>query len=138
VGERVILDASLLIDGERDRLDVSAAVDEDDDAVVPAIAVAEFLVGVRLAVTEGQRYERQAFLDGVLAAASVVDYTREVAERHAELLAHVRRAGTTRGAHDLIVAATAVATKRTVVTTDDRARFGELPGVAVRVVPRIV
>jgi tRNA(fMet)-specific endonuclease VapC len=41
----------------------------------------------------------------------------------------VRRAGRPRGAHDLIIAATAAAAGRTVVTADRRA-FDGLPGVA--------
>ena len=53
-------------------------------------------------------------------------------EVHAELLAHVRRSGTPRGAHHLMIAATARASDRTLVTTDGRARFDELPGVQVR------
>jgi tRNA(fMet)-specific endonuclease VapC len=42
----------------------------------------------------------------------------------------VHRSGRKRGAHDLIIAATAVATNRTVLTGDRKAQFGELPGVA--------
>jgi tRNA(fMet)-specific endonuclease VapC len=43
----------------------------------------------------------------------------------------VRRAGRPRGAHDLIIAATAVATGRIVVTADGDG-FADLPGVSVR------
>ena len=45
------------------------------------------------------------------------------------MLAHVHRSGTKRGAHDLIIAATASATKRIVVTTGRGANFQDLPGV---------
>ena len=48
---------------------------------------------------------------------------------HGRLLAHVRRAGAPRGAHDLIVAAHAVEDSRTVLSMDAQARFGDLPGV---------
>jgi tRNA(fMet)-specific endonuclease VapC len=75
---------------------------------------------------------QRAFLDEVLAAVPVEDYGQTVAEHHAELLAHTQRHGKPRGAHDLIIAATARATGRTLVTTDKHARFEELPGVAVR------
>jgi tRNA(fMet)-specific endonuclease VapC len=50
---------------------------------------------------------------------------------HATLLAHVRRSGRPRGAHDLIIAATAAARDRLVVSTDTTA-FADLPGVRVR------
>ncbi|WP_419551770.1 type II toxin-antitoxin system VapC family toxin [Candidatus Poriferisodalis sp.] len=54
----------------------------------------------------------------------------EVAVVHAELLAEAQRAGRARGAHDLIIAATARATNRTVVTADPK-RFEGLSGVSV-------
>ena len=38
------------------------------------------------------------------------------------------------GAHDLIIAATARATDRMVLTADERASFGELPDVEVRLI----
>jgi len=69
-----------------------------------------------------------SFVDTVLATILVEEYTVDVARAHARLLAHVRRAGQPRGAHDLIVAATA----RTMVTYGKRARFDGLPGVRVR------
>jgi len=47
----------------------------------------------------------------------------------------VRRAGTPRGAHDLVVAAAAAATGRTVVTSDATG-FEHLPDVAVLDLPR--
>ena len=54
-----------------------------------------------------------------------------VAEAHAELLAEVRSQGRPRGAHDLIIAATARASGRTVLSADGTA-FSDLPGVEVR------
>jgi tRNA(fMet)-specific endonuclease VapC len=41
--------------------------------------------------------------------------------------AHVKRAGKPRGAHDLIIAATAIATGRSVLTTDSAANWDDLP-----------
>ena len=57
-------------------------------------------------------------------------YDVGVAESHAELLAVVREQGRARGAHDLIIAATARATSRAVITADVRA-FDDLPDVVV-------
>lgn len=132
--ERLILDTGVLVAAERGRLDLTAAALDDADAVLPAIVVAEYLTGVHLASTHAQRDARRAFLDRALTAIPVEDYTPLIAEHHAVLLAHTRRAGVIRGAHDLIVAATAAATGRTVLTTDDRARFDQLPDVAARIV----
>lgn len=92
--------------------------------------MAELRVGVLLA--KGRtRTDRHAFLEDVLQVLPIVDYDVGVAEAHAELLVHVRGAGTPRGAHDLVIAATAKASGRTVVTAD-RSAFADLPGVAVR------
>ena len=60
----------------------------------------------------------------------VLDYTPVTAAHHGRLLAHVRKSGTPRGAHDLIIAAHAAETGRTVVSKDVKARFDDLPGVA--------
>jgi tRNA(fMet)-specific endonuclease VapC len=60
----------------------------------------------------------------------VEQYGHGTARAHARLLAHVKRAGRPRGAHDLIIAATAVATGRSVLTPDSAANWTELPEVA--------
>ena len=134
--ERLILDTCILIAAERGSVNLAGAAGGDADAALPAIVVAEYLAGVHLAATEQQRQTRRAFLERALDALPIEDYTRRVAGRHGELLAFVRRSGTTRGAHDLIIAATALATGRTILTTDDRARFHELPHVTARVLDR--
>ncbi|MCI2265351.1 type II toxin-antitoxin system VapC family toxin [Sediminivirga luteola] len=46
------------------------------------------------------------------------------------MIAHARCSGRQRGAHDLIIAAHAAQTGRTVLSRDPTARFGDLPGVA--------
>ena len=102
---------------------------DDDEPAIAAITVAELGVGVELA-SGRRRTNRRAFLDDVLATLQVIDYGVDVARAHTALLVAVRRAGRPRGAHDLIIAATARATNRTVVTFD-RAGFADLPGVLV-------
>jgi tRNA(fMet)-specific endonuclease VapC len=127
----VILDTGVLVAVVRRRLaiDVVAAT---DDVALPAIAVAEFLTGVELDSDEDRRAVHRSFLEDVLDVVPVADYTAQTAAHHAALLAHTRRTGRPRGPHDLIVAATARATGRVLVTTDSKADFGDLPDVAVR------
>ena len=103
---------------------------DDDDAAIAAITVAELLVGVHLA-DDKHRPDRQAFLNDVIDVVPIVDYDQAAASSHAELLAFVRRQGRPRGAHDLIIAATAKATRREVVSADSTA-YRDLPGVVVR------
>ena len=77
---------------------------------------------------------QRAYLDEILDTIPVTEYDTDVARAHAKYLAHTRRVGRPRGAHDLIIAATALATDRTLLTTDGAAGFDELPGLRVRVV----
>jgi tRNA(fMet)-specific endonuclease VapC len=135
VARRLILDTGVLVRAERGRARLDRALRDDDDVVIATITVAEMLVGIELA-TAKHRDDREAFLTDVLATLPIEDYTVDVAAAHARLLAHVRRVGRPRGAHDLIIAATAVATGRTVLTADASAAFGDLPGVDVLTVGR--
>lgn len=128
MARRLIVDTNILITAERGEKGPASVVDDDDDLVIAAITLAELRTGVELA-GEQHRATREAFVEQVLAALPVEPYDANSAQAHARLLAHVHRSGTPRGAHDLIVAATAVATGRTILTTDRGARFGDLPGV---------
>lgn len=135
MARRLILDTGVLIAAERGRAPVDAVIEDADDVAIAAITVAELLVGVEMADT-ARRPGRQAFVDEVLALIPVEEYTTDVACVHARLLAHVRREGKKRRTYDLLIAATAAATARTVITMDASAAFDDLPGVRAQVVPR--
>ena len=132
--ERRILDPGVLIGLVRGRLDPEEVLRGDVDAAIPAVAVAEYLAGTLLDPDPGRQSAQRAFLDEVLKAAQVCNYDRDVAECHATLLAHTRGHGRRRGPHDLIIAATALAAGRVLVTTDAGAAFDELPGLGVRLI----
>lgn len=125
----VLLDTTFLIDTERGGVDLDAVIDDEDDVAVAAVSVAEILVGVELA-SDQYRPRREAFVGDVISSIPIVPYDLSVAGEHAKLLAAVKLAGRPRGAHDLIIAATARATSRRVITADPEA-FHELPGVDV-------
>ena len=91
--------------------------------------MAELRVGVQMA-KGARRKKRAQFVTAVLDAVTIEPYGLQIAEAHAALLAHVRRTGAPREAHDLIIAATALAREREVVSLDRRG-FEELPGVSV-------
>jgi tRNA(fMet)-specific endonuclease VapC len=126
----LLLDTTVLVHRERSSLDLDALIHDDDQPAVAAITIAELGVGVALA-SRRRRKARRAFLDDLIMSLPVLSYDLEVARSHTELLVAVRASGLPRGAHDLIIAATARATRRTVVTTDDSG-FDDLPGVPVR------
>jgi tRNA(fMet)-specific endonuclease VapC len=127
---RGLLDTTFLIDAERGRTTFDDLIADEDDVAIAAITLAELRVGAHLA--GGHRAPaRSAFVDAVAVGIPVLGYDASVAEDHVDLLAHARRQGRPRGAHDLIIAATARASGRVVVTADP-AGFADLPGVAVR------
>lgn len=126
----LLLDTTVLIHSERSSLYLDALIADDDEPALAAITIAELGVGVELASGK-RRLARRAFLEDLVASLPILSYDLDVARAHTELLVAVRASGRPRGAHDLIIAATARATGRVVVTTD-RVGFDDLPGVAVR------
>lgn len=127
----MILDTSVLVTAERTTGSLDAVIGDEDDVVIAAITAAELLVGVEL--SEGKSKERRrSFVEDVLATIPTEPYDVAVARTHASLLAHARRSGRPRGAHDLLIAATALAHGRTVVSADPSG-FDDLPGVRLRV-----
>ena len=124
----LLLDTTFLIDAERGDVTLDDAIDDDDDVAIAAVTVAELLVGARLA--SGKRQDpRQVYVEEILESLPIIAYDRNVAVEHAELLVAVREQGRPRGAHDLLIAATARATDRTIVTADQDA-VTDLPSVA--------
>lgn len=104
-------------------------IGDEDDVAIAAVTLAELRAGARLA--DGRRAaQRSGFVDAVASGIPILGYDAAVAEVHAGLLAHVRRQGRPRGAHDLIIAATARAAGRAVLTADPSG-FHDLPGVIV-------
>lgn len=129
MARRLILDTNALIAYERGSVDRELL--DQDDLAIAALTVAEFRTGIELADTAERAAARARVLAAITSAVAVLDYTERTAAEHARLIAHVRRAGEPRGAHDLILAAHALEHGRAVASRDARARFGSLPGVAV-------
>jgi tRNA(fMet)-specific endonuclease VapC len=127
VGRPLILDTNILIAYERGTIDRSVL--DDDELAVAAVSIAEYRTGIELADTPERAADRARALATITSVIDVLDYTQGTAAHHGRLLAHVRKSGTPRGAHDLIIAAHAAETGRLVLTRDAKARFGDLPGV---------
>ncbi len=128
MGRRLILDTNVLIAYERGTIDRAAL--DDDELAIAAVSIAEYRVGIELADTAARAADRARALAAITSAVDVLDYTEATAAFYAKLIAHTRRTGTPRGAHDLIIAAHALQTDRTVLTFDAKARFADLPGVS--------
>ena len=127
MARRLILDTTVIIAYERGAIDRSSL--DDDELAIASISVAEYRVGIEMADSPDRAAERARALAAITSAVDVLEYTPVTAAHHGRLLAHVRRTGTPRGAHDLIIAAHAAETGRTIMSHDAKARFGDLPGV---------
>ncbi|MFV2198274.1 type II toxin-antitoxin system VapC family toxin [Nocardiopsis sp. LOL_012] len=127
MGRRLILDTNVLISYERCTID--RLMFHEDELAIVALTVAEFRVGIEMAGTAARAAERSRALTAILDNVEVLEYTEATAAHHAALIACTKRSGTPRGKHDLIIAAHAAQTGRTVVSRDAKARFGDLPGV---------
>jgi len=129
---QLILDTTILVTAERSATPLDALIADDDDVAIAAITAAELLAGVEL--SHGRAKQRRgAFVEEILSSIPIEPYDLAVARAHASLLVHTRRSGRPRGAHDLLIAATALTYDRTVVSADP-AGFSDLPGVTVKVV----
>jgi len=92
--------------------------------------VAELRVGALLARGR-KKTKRIDYVTDVIATIPILPYDLTVADAHADLLVAVRDQCRPRGAHDLIIAATARAFDLWVVSADASA-FDDLPGVSTR------
>lgn len=122
----VILDTSLLIAYERGL----ARLPEDEEYAVAAITVSELLDGVHRA-TAKHRPQRETIVEGILSTTPVIAFDTRVARVHARLWADAEASGRRPGAHDLLVAATAVAVGYPLVTLDRKA-FAGIRGLTLR------
>lgn len=106
----VIFDSSEIIALERDRAEAESLVvgRPDEPFGISVVTVTELLHGVERADTEGRRIRRQAFVEKVLELFPVFPFDTSAARIHARIWASLARRGQTVGAHDLIIAATAI------------------------------
>lgn len=126
----LLIDTDLLIDLERG--DDAASVDRvlgDEGRAISVITVSELLHGV-LRAQGGARTRRRAFAEHLLAGLQAVPITELVARVHAELWADLSQRGEPIGAHDLWIAATAVAHDLGIATCNAE-HFSRVPGLRV-------
>ncbi len=79
------------------------------DAFISVITVSELLVGVHRATTPQRRAKRAAFVEAILSRIPAISFTSEVERVHAEIFSELSKQGNMIGAHDLLIAATALA-----------------------------
>jgi len=127
MARRVILDTGVLIAIERGTLDVDAVLGADD-AAIAAITAMELLAGVERA-DDAHRQARAVRVEAILSSLPIEPYKVGVARVHARLAVAAMAGGRPRSANDMMIAATAAATSRILLTTDASAGFDQLTGV---------
>ena len=128
----VVIDSSVLVAVERGQLELSTvlAASGTSPVAVAAITASELLHGVHRAGTAAQRALREAFVERLLISMPVLPFDLAAARVHARVWAELAAQGITVGAHDLPIAATALANGGTVATRDERS-FPRIPGISV-------
>ena len=118
----VIFDTSEIITLERNRQKIEEIIQgrEDEFFGISVITVAELLHGVERADTETRKIKRQAFVEKVIEFFPVHDFDVTIARIYARIWASLAQKNLTVGAHDLIIAATAISMNYTVITSNLR------------------
>jgi tRNA(fMet)-specific endonuclease VapC len=130
----ILIDASILIDAERGRLDLQPHIARhgDEETFLSVVTASELLHGVHRATLPDVRARRSAFVEGILERFPLLSVDLACARAHAQLWAELRQAGALVGPHDLWLAATCVAHGLTMVTGNIR-EFARVPGLNLEV-----
>ena len=128
----VLIDTDLLIDLERGEASVESVLGEQA-GTISVITVSELLHGV-LRAEGAARTRRQAFVEHVLAGVEAIPITQRVARVHADIWSGLATRGEHVGAHDLWIAATAVA-HGLAIATRNISHFERIPGLRILSAP---
>ena len=124
-----MLDTNVFIYSERSGKSIDFSKwDKYGDVYLSSITVSELLVGVHYANSDARKTRRSAFVESVLAKMPVLSFNTEEARVHAGLFAILAKQGQMIGAHDLIIAATAIV-HNCAVLTENIKEFERVPGL---------
>jgi predicted nucleic acid-binding protein len=124
----ILIDTDLLIELEKGDGAVGHLLGEEDRAI-SVITVSELLHGV-LRARGAARAQRQAFVEHLLAELQAIPITQQVARIHADIWSALAERGEAVGAHDLWIAATAIAHGLAIATRNGD-HFRRIPGLRV-------
>lgn len=128
----VILDTSVLIAAERRETALSCLVRdrETEPFGLSVMTISELLHGVYRATSDKARLKREAFVESVIAAFPIYPFDLTPSRIYARIWATLVKKGVRVGAHDLIIASTAVALGFSVATFDLR-DYRKIPELTV-------
>lgn len=130
-----LIDTSVLIAAERGELDLVSRLEQDPDAgdeevAISAISASELLHGVHRVKAAVRRARVETLVEGLLSRIPVIAFDLTCARAHAIMSADLRARGQAVGAHDLLIAATAVALGYRIASRDRRS-FPKIRGLDV-------
>jgi tRNA(fMet)-specific endonuclease VapC len=128
----IIFDTSVLVSAERGSLALEKLVmgRENEPFGISVVTVSELLHGVHRADSEKRRLVRSAFVEKIIQTFPLHPFDLSAARMYAKIWANLARKGITIGAHDLMIASTALALGFSVVTADMR-DYGKIKEVTI-------
>ena len=128
----LILDSSLLIADERNHFNLSSwlRARPPEPVAVSAITLSELCFGIEADSDSRRGRRRRRWFEKTFRRLEVVPFDDQIARIHARLWLRLSEAGYTIGPHDLIVAATSVYRRWSIVTFN-AAEFRRIHGLKV-------
>jgi tRNA(fMet)-specific endonuclease VapC len=125
-----LIDSSVFIAGERARIDLAELLASlgGEPFALSAVTASELLHGLHRTRTIAQRERRNAYVEAILDQMPVLAFDLTVARVHSAVSAELERTGRQVGAHELMIAATAIAHDYRVATRDLKS-FPKIPGL---------
>lgn len=127
-----LIDTSVIVAAERGLLDLEAIQSVPaghEEVAVSAVTAAELLHGVER-LRGARRVRAERFVNTLLDRIPVIAFDLPIARVHAMLSADLAERGSAIGAHDLLIAATAMTRDYTVATRDMRS-FPRIDGLRI-------
>ena len=129
----ILLDTSVVIAFEKGKIDLHAwlaSQSADSTSVITSVTISELLYGVERADTAARARMRRTWTDEFIDASTVLDFDEECARIHATIWSGLEACGERIGAHDMLIAATALRHNMAVATLN-AAEFKRVPKLKV-------
>jgi len=132
----MILDTSLLIAAERGDWDLPAFIQgrEEEPFGLSVVSVAELLHGVQRADSHKRRLKRTAYVEKIIELFPIYPFDLTAARIYAATWARLLAQGLQVGAHDLMIASTALSLGFSVASADKR-HFDKIEGLELEWIP---
>ena len=128
----LMFDTSVLISIERNSEDIERLIKgrEHEPYGISVITVSGLLHGVNRADSEKRRLKREAYVERIIQIFPVYPVDLNAARIYSNIWANLAKKGISIGAHDLIIASTAISIGFSVVTSDIR-DYGKIKGLTL-------